>query len=193
VSFSDDERIRLDAFRRAAAQVREASIIAEGHTITLAARPGDLGFVDIYIKLLADEPFRSLALSIRLAYAQGEPAHFFSVCNIVSRQGDDVAKARVDAVRAQYRAALRSDENRIVVGDGSNMAVFTAQQVFEHWLYGIAFHQDPERQEPVRLLASLGVDFSWSVQTTALQLAGRILDLDDVVADALRQPRLERL
>jgi hypothetical protein len=193
VTLSNHERNCLLAYRAAARQVREASIIAEGHTIRISSTPGEPGFVDIFVHLLAEEPFRSLALAIRLAYAKGEPAYFYYICNVLRREADADIKARVDAVRGQFHAALRAPENQIVLGDGNNLAVFTAQQVFEHWLYGIAFHQDPKRQDSVRLLASHGVGFPWSFQATALQLAGRILDLDDVVADYLKEARLERL
>ena len=79
------------------------------------------------------------------------------------------------------------------VGDPPSISTFTAQEVFEHWLYGIAFHQDADRQASVALLASEGARFQWSVQSTGLHLAGRILDLDDVIADFLGQPRLPRI
>jgi hypothetical protein len=68
-----------------------------------------------------------------------------------------------------------------------------AKDVFESWLYGIAFHQDADRQADVNRLASTGAMFLWSVQASALQIAGRILDLDDVVADFLGQARLPRI
>jgi hypothetical protein len=42
-------------------------------------------------------------------------------------------------------------------------------------------------------LESAGALFHWSVQSTALQLAGRILDLDDLVAVVLDQPPLPRI
>ena len=81
----------------------------------------------------------------------------------------------------------------MLVGDPPNLSTFTAQEVFEHWLYGIAFHQDSDRQAAVALLESEGPRFQWSVQATGLQLAGRTLDLDDVVAEFLGQPQLARI
>lgn len=190
---SDRERAQLASFRNVAKQVRDASIIAEGHTIEVVSRYGDPGYVDIFVSLLKEEPFRSLALAIRLAYMQGEPAHFYSIANILARHGNNTIAAQVAELRRQYKDALHSKDNQIVVGDGSNMAVFTAQGVFETWLYGIAFHQDEDRQDAVRILISTGYEFQMSVQLTALQLAGRIMDLDDLAADFLNEPRLERL
>lgn len=175
MALTDVERHQLDSFRKAARQVRNATIIAGGETIGLVVRPGEPGYVDVFIKLLADEPFRSLATAIRLSYMQGEPAHFYSICSLLYREGDASIRNRVLALRQQYGGALREPENQIAVDDGSYPAVFTAQEVFAHWLYGVVFHQDQWRQESVRRLAALGFPFSRSVQATALQLAGVLL------------------
>ena len=173
--------------------MREASIIAEGQRIELHAVPGATGSVDIFVNLLGREPFRSLALAIRLVYQQREPAQFHSVCNLLYREGTEEIKSRVIRLRAQYGDILRDASGAVAVDEGPETISFTTQEVFDHWLYGVAFHQDPERQPSVRLLASAGARFMWSVQATSLQLAGRILDVDDVVADLLGEPRLPRI
>jgi hypothetical protein len=194
MTLTPEDRQRLDAFRRAASQVRNASIIAQRQDITIHSRPGDPGYVDVFVQLLHNEAFRSLALALRLVYQQGEPAHFYSVCNILYREVDSTpVKDRVATLRAQYGDALRDPAGQVLAGDPPNLSTFTTEEVFEHWLYGIAFHQDPDRQASVALLESEGAHFQWSVQATGLQLAGRTLDLDDVVADFLGQPRLPRI
>ena len=193
MALTEGERYQLSSFRKAAQQVRDASIIAEGHRIEIVSKPGQPGYVDLFIKLLQEEPFRSLALAIRLAYMQGEPANFNAVCNLLASERDETIRARVAALRQQYRDALRDKDHQIVISDGSHTAIFTAQGVFETWLYGMVFHQDPDRQPAVQTLTATGYEFPLSVQSTALQLAGRIIDLDDVVADFLKEPRLERL
>ena len=193
MTLTTDDRQRLDAFRRAASQVRSASIIAEAQEIKVQFRPGDPGYMDVFVELLHNEAFRSLALALRLVYQQGEPAHFYSICNILSRGADSEVRQRAAILREQYGAALRDPAGGVLAGDPPNLKSFTAQEVFEHWLYGIAFHQDIDRQESVTLLESEGARFQWSVQATGLQLAGRIMDLDDIVADSLQQPRLPRI
>jgi hypothetical protein len=194
LTLTNEDRQQLDAFRRAASQVREASIVAEGQDITINFRAGDPGYMDVFVQLLHNEAFRSLALALRLVYQQGEPAHFYAVCNILYRELQSAAaKDRVAMLRTQYGAALRDSSSQVAAGDAPNISTFTAQEVFEHWLYGIAFHQDADRQASVALLESEGARFQWSVQATGLQLAGRILDLDDVIADFLGQPRLPRI
>lgn len=148
----------------------------------------------MFVQLLGNEAFRSLALALRLVYQQGEPAHFYSICNILYRAAESAAvKERVATLRAQYSATLRDPAGQVSTGGALDVSTFNTQEVFEHWLYGIAFHQDVDRQSSVRLLASEGAHFHWSVQATGLKLAGRILDLDDGIADFLGQPRLPRI
>lgn len=73
-SFRPDDIDRLQAFRRAAAQVRKASIIDKGQTITIGAERDSSGALQPFQTVLESEPFRSLAMSIRLVYLQKEPA-----------------------------------------------------------------------------------------------------------------------
>ena len=193
MTLTSDESARLESFRRAARQVREASIIAEGRRLEIRTVPDEAGYVEVFVRLLGDEPFRSLALAIRLVYQQSEPAHFDSICSLLYREGTEEVKTKVAALRAQYRQALQGPRGELTVGTDTETHTFTTQEVFDHWLYGVAFHQDSNRQRAVRLLASEGARFIWSVQATSLQLAGRILDLDDIVADLLGGEHLPRI
>jgi hypothetical protein len=96
-------------------------------------------------------------------------------------------------LRSQYLGALRNDAGRITLLDGGEPASYTAQEVFDTSLYGVAFHQDPHREGALARLEADGAMFLWSVQSTSLQLAGRIMDLDDVIADVTGQERLPRI
>lgn len=147
----------------------------------------------MFVGLLGSEPFRSLALAVRLVYMNNEPASFYRVCNILSREGDDEVRGAVADIRRRFQDALRGSENAFHPGDGQEPARFSAEEVFETWLYGIAFHQDPSRQPAVDRLVAWGPHFTWRVQAVALQLAGRTLDLDDVVAGFLGEDRLPRI
>lgn len=189
---SDSERWQLAGFRRAAAQVRDASIIAQNRRIELHTTPGEPGYADIYVQLLGNEPFRSLALAVRLVYQQQEPSNFLSVCNVLVRYGSQEMRDRVASVRREYRSTLEDPSGSVTIGDGSEPAAYSAHEVFDNWLYGVAFHQDQHRQTAVRRLASTGVYFLWSVQQTAIDLAARVLELDDVIADFLGEPRATR-
>jgi hypothetical protein len=186
-----EDGTRLASFREVARQVRDASIIAGAEEIQVAARTGPPGYVDVYVRLLQDEPFRSLAVAIRLAYLQGEPAHFYAVCNVLHRISGPQLQARVRSVRAGYRDALSG--SGLSIGDGQEPDSYTAAEVLDTWLHGLVFHQDPVRQRDATRLLSAGPGFPWSVQRVALLLAGRILDLDDVIAERLSAPQLPRI
>ena len=192
-ALTEEEKLQLASFRAAAQQIRESSIIDQAQTIRLVTQPGAAGYVDVFITLLSTEPFRSLAASIRLIYMQGEPAHFFSVSNLVYRHAESPLKTRVAELGAAYRSALRDPDNAIAIHDGASPAQFTAEEVFKVWLHGISFHQNPQLQESVQRLGQTGFEFSRSFQSTALQLAGRALDLDDIVADLIGEPRVPRI
>ena len=56
-----------------------------------------------------------------------------------------------------------------------------------------AFHQDPEHQPIYQELLKFGPNFVFAVNAIALELAGCILDLDDVIADAMGEPRVQRI
>ncbi len=155
--------------------------------------PGDEGYVDLYIQLLRTEAFRSLALAVRLVYMKGEPAYCYSVGNVLFRHGDTAVQERVAVVRKQFQQALEDPDQSLAIDDGESTTLVPAVEVLETWFHGIAFHQDPLRQDRVRELETTGARFSWHVQSTVLQLAGRILDLDDIVADFLGEDRVPRL
>ncbi len=190
---TEKEQSQLKSFRRAAYQIREASIVAHGERVQISFRRAGPGHVDVNVKLLGNEPFRSLALAIRLVYQQREPANFGSVANILARHAPTELRERAATIRAAYNEALRHEAGAVAIDDGKVPSILSTNEVFDAWLYGIAFHQDPQREPTVRRLATAGARFLWSVQATSLQLAGRILDLDDVIADVLNEERLPRL
>ena len=69
------------------------------------------------------------------------------------------------------------------------------REVFEAWLYGLVFHQDPEQTKVAEELAKYqgGFAFPFAVNAVALQLAGVILDLDDVIARFLGEAPMPRI
>ena len=147
----------------------------------------------VYVQLLANEAFRSLAIAIRLVYQKKEPANFYSVWNILARKAPSDVAERVSTLRRRYGEILSDSAGDVGIDDGQNPGALKASEVFEHWLYGMTFHQDEDRQAAVRRLASAGARFYWSVQASVLQMAGRVLDLDDVIAELLGETRLPRI
>src|SRR6266581_5176279 len=180
-SLQPDELRSLRAFRNAALQIRNASVIANGATIGFEARAVPAGEPQVHFQLLSEEPFRSLAMSVRLVYMQEEPAHFNKVCNILYRNGDANTQRMVADARARFKAVVEGNYIQFGLHGPYEGQVVGPREVLEAWLYGVAFHQDYDRQWLADELAKYqgGAAFPFAVNFITLQLAGVTMDLDD--------------
>ena len=194
-SLQPNEISSLRAFRRAALQIRNASPIATGATIGIEAITNPGVGPSARFRLLEEEPFRSLAMSVRLVYMNEEPAQFGKVCNILHRTGDATIQRLVADARARFKAVVQGNYIQFGLHGPYEGQVVGPQEVLEAWLYGIAFHQDNDRQWLVDELNKYqgGAAFPFAVNMITLQLAGVTMDLDDVVADFLGEPRIARI
>lgn len=177
----------LRAFQRAAAQIREASLLNSDQTLGFAATAQTGSEPQVAFQLFAQEPFRSLAMSVRLIYMQKEPAQFHRICNILYQHGNDSVRAQVAEARRIYDLAL--DGGHIIFNLHGEMEGQKAgpRDVFEAWLYGVAFHQDPARLALVDELSKYqhGQAFPYAVNLIALRLIEQIMALDAVVSSFL--------
>jgi hypothetical protein len=190
---SSENEQRLALFRTVAHQVRSSTLVDGDRRISIAGQFRPSGDMTTSVSLLEEEPFRSLALSVRLVYQNGEPANFYSIANLLGKTGDQEVRQRVADSRRRYTAALGSPVASMNVQVGEEILALSARDVFETWMYTGVFHQDLDRLETYRALQARAEMFRFSVQSTALQLCGRVLDLDDVIADVLAQDRLPRI
>ena len=151
--------------------------------------------VQVQFQLLSTEPFRSLAITLRLVYMEGEPAHFYRVCNILHRNAAAEIQRRVMDCRARYRSALEGQYIRFELHGKFEGQVAGPRDVLEAWLCGLAFHQDLQKEEIAKELGKYmcGFAFPFTLDVIALLLAGAILDLDDVIADYLNEERVARI
>ena len=190
-----EDRRSLVAYRRAALQVRQASIIASGATIGFSGSVSPTGEVTTSFRLLSEEPFRSLAASIRLVYMQKEPANFQWICNILFKKGDADVCEIVKDCRLRYTRTLEGKTFQFNLHGEFEGTTVGPREVFEAWLYGLVFHQDPEQTKVAEELAKYqgGFAFPFAVNAVALQLAGVILDLDDVIARFLGEAPMPRI
>ena len=191
-AFTDNELERLAAFRSVARQVRDASVIAEARSIRVTITGRKRGEpIDVDTSgMLPTEALRSLAMAIRLAYMDKEPAHFFSICGFLRKGASQAQTERIDWLHAAWGSTKEGPQSFGYTLDGERI---TAGEVFHLWLNGIAFHQDPEKKRKYQILDRDAVFADLAVQATALQLAGRIMDLDDVIAEILDQEPIERI
>jgi len=190
---SSEDRSRLQLFRTAAEQVRSSTLVDGDRRISISGLFRPTGDMTTSFSLLEEEPFRSLAISIRLVYQTGEPANFYSIANLLSKAGSQAIRDRVAEIRRRYTAAQASPVASMTVQVGEEVLTLSARDVFETWMYTGVFHQDTDRLDTYRALQARLEMFRFSVQSTALLLCGRVLDLDDVIADLLGQERLPRI
>ena len=185
------EQRRIDASREVAREVRNNSVVISGLTIKSWLRQSG----EVEIELLPAEPFMALCVSVRKVYMKNGPAHFYNVNNIVGRYDKGVYQKRAAAVRADYELVLRGNEVEFRVHGNRVLH----EDIFKAWLNGYAFHQDAFEAPPTesldyaQLKAAAGPIVDSIVQKVALQLAGCILEMDDVIADWLGAERLPRI
>lgn len=189
-----DDVAALRAFRSAALQIRNASVISDGSEAWIQVHADPDGARTTF-QVLAEEPFRSLAISVRLVYLQKEPANFLRVCNILHRRGSAKEQTRVAEYRRRYKQALGGKYVQFKLHGQFEGEVAGPRRILEAWLHGVAFHQDEEKREVAVELAKYqsGDAFPFAVNMIVLRLAGVVLDLDDVVADHLREERVPRI
>ena len=188
------ERRSLAAFRAVAREVRESSIVTNGLTIRhWLVQTGDE--VKLGIDLLPAEAFRSLCVSVRKVYMEKEPASFYKVYNIVARYDAGEYRKGAGKVRADYHLILDGQGVEFHIGG----KVIPHEEFFDTWLNAYTFHQDafedPVKTGPYEAFTSLGMSPAVEavVQKVALQLAGCVIEMDDVIADWLGEERLPRI
>lgn len=102
-------------------------------------------------------------------------------------------QADVDNIRGLFNSTLNSPLFAFKLHGDLEGTVVGPRKIFETWLNCEAFHQDPEDSSIYEELLKFGPRFVFAVHAIALRLAGRILDLDDIIADALEEPRVSRI
>lgn len=200
MDLTNEERERLKAFRVVARQVRESSVIDRGLRVEVRiVGPVGEGPHTLEEETLPEEAFRSLALAIRLVYLKKQVAHFYRVCNVLRKEFQEHRRVklldRMLEIRARYKRTVEGTGTpkvpsfEIVVGD----QLYGQHELFGIWLNGVGFHQDPEKRREYEKLGKLWRLARVGVQKVALEIAGCVLDLDDVVADFLEEERVPRI
>jgi hypothetical protein len=196
-SISEAERERLGAYRAAAAKIRSRTAVDQSFSVPMHGEADG----SITIQLMDAEPFVALLAAVRLVYMDKEPAHFYGVCNILWRRGPQDIKDRAAAVREKYRKTVEGGHSDMRI-DGVHLTPrieiivddhkYSAADVLETFMYGEELHRDIDRREDLERLRSTGGFAAGIAHGMLLALAGRIIDLDDVIADFLGEKQLER-
>jgi hypothetical protein len=101
----------------------------------------------------------------------------------------------VKQLRYRYKSTLDGAPVRFQLHGNFEGQVAGPREIFEAWLYGLVFHQASDKQELLAELKKYGAGraFPFAINLIVLQLVGTIVDLDDVLADFLSQPRVPRI
>lgn len=180
VTLSDRERDGLRAFRRVAADTRVA-------LATLAGREHKLRVIDGYIEEEGwRQSYRLLCVPVRRAFLAQDKASFLSASKVVSRADNEQLLARANVVTTGYRALLLElDGSSSIGGERVNHGF-----LFRSWLDAAIFYDHPDKCRPYENLVE---EYGKAIESIAVHLtedmAARIVELDEVVADFLHEPR----
>ena len=189
---ASDDLARLQSFREAARQVRVATIIDKGLGANVNVWEDASGQLHISSDLLDREAFVALSASLRLVYMEKEAAHLYGVCNVLWRHASEDVHEHIAAIRGFYSEVLRTAAGGFTLTTETGSRLVRSEELLEAWMYGEVFHQDPDKRQLLQLLRKHPL-FQFNLQSTVMLLCGRVLDLDDIVADLLGEPRVPRI
>jgi hypothetical protein len=183
--FSVLERSHLQAFLNAARQIGEASVVVENKSLSWQGSVGEDGALEQSYQLFENEPFRSLAMSVRLVYMNEEPANFGHVCNILHVNGDQGLKEAASSFRLAYNGTLNGSMMKFGLHGDFEGRTVGPREVFEIWLYGDTFHQDQKLEAILAELRKFGDSFTLALNLFVMRLVDIILQLASLVMKVL--------
>jgi len=185
--FSTTERERLTALVDAVRQIEEASIVAEGRLLSMRGAISPTGEVEQEYTVFDSEPFRSLAMSVRLIYMNDEPANFASICNVLHKAGEKDLRDAVTDLRKAYNTFLNGPTIRFSLHGDFEGTTLGPRELFEAWLYGGTFHQDPKRKAMYAELVKFGPRFTFGLHVVVTQIVQFFIHLGFIVSTALAE------
>ena len=183
--FSTTDRERLSALLDAMRQIEEASIVAEGKNLSMRGAITPTGDLEQEYTVFDTEPFRSLAMSVRLIYMNDEPANFASICNILHKAGDQDLQDAVADLRKTYNTFLSGATIRFSLHGDFEGTTLGPRELFETWLYGGNFHQDPKKKAMYAELVKFGPRFTFGLHVVVTQIVQCFIHLRFIVSTAL--------
>ena len=177
---SHAERANLRVFRQVAAEAR----VALG-----AARNQDrsMRIVNGYIESEGSlDRVRDMCIPVRRAYLKNDPVNMGRILEFVSARASDEIKALATGFQARYAPIQNELDSASILNDRR----VTHAEMFEAWIDAMVFHDDPVKRQPFLAMAD---ELGKAVEGIALHLAERIaerlLELDDLVAEFLGEPK----
>jgi hypothetical protein len=174
------ERANFQVFRGVAAEMRAAAATARSDQEGLRMVRG-------YVETEGDEQrIRNLCIPVRRTYLKKDPINFLRILNLASGKGPPEIKERAAALEVRYTPLVQELESTSILNDRK----VTHAEMFEAWTDAIVFYDVAEKRNHY---AAMVDEMGKAVEGIALHLAERmaelVLELDDLVADLLGEPR----
>lgn len=176
----DDQEV-VRAFRRQAHDVRRA-------LAALADQPSGLRMVDGYIEVERWlERYRRLCVPVRRTFLDHDKASFRKSSAILRRVQNAGLRARAEAATGAYEDVMAQLARETVLG-GRRVK---GTEMLKAWLDAAVFYDSSDtRKQYDEMLARLGKAVEGLAAEYTEDLAGAVLQLDEVAAVALGEPLL---
>jgi hypothetical protein len=174
------ERANFQVFRGVAAEMRAA---AAGSP----QRQDGLRMVQGYVETEGDEQrIRNLCIPVRRTYLKKDPINFLRILNLVKSKSPAEITERTTALEKRYTPIVQELESTSILNDRK----VTHAEMFEAWIDAIVFYDVVEkRNHYATMVDEMGKAVEGIALHLAERMAERVLELDDLVADLLGEPR----
>jgi len=174
-----DEQEVVRAFRRQAHDVRRA-------LAALADQPSGRRMVDGYIEVERWlERYRRLCVPVRRTFLDHDKASFRKSSAILRQVEDAGLRARAEAATGVYEGVIAQLGRETVLGGRR----IKGTEMVKAWLDAAVFYDSSDtRKQYDEMLASLGKAVEGLAAEYTEDLAGAVLQLDEVAAIALGEP-----
>ena len=176
------ERANLRVFRQVAAEARVALEAAR-------QQDGEVRIVNGYIEAEgAGDLVRNMCIPVRRAYLASDPVSMGRIVKLVRSAASPEILQGVSQFEQNYAPIQQELGSASILNDRR----VTHAELFEAWIDAVVFHDIPTKRQPFLALADeLGKAVEGIALHLANRMADRLLELDDLVADFLGEPKSE--
>ncbi len=174
------ERANLRVFRQVAAEARVALEAARGQDV-------EVRIVNGYIEAEgAGELVRNMCIPVRRAYLPSDPVSMGRIVKLVRSAVSPEILEGISRFERNYAPIQQELDSASIL----NERRVTHSEMFEAWIDAVVFHDIPVKRQPFLALADeLGKVVEGIALHLANRIADRLLELDDLIAAFLGEPR----
>ncbi len=177
---SHAERANLRVFRQVAAEARAGLGAARKQDRSLRIVNGHIESEGSFDRL------RDMCIPVRRVYLKNDPVHMGRILEFVSARASDEIKALATEFQTRYAPIQNELDSASILNDRR----VTHAEMFEAWIDAVVFHDVPAKRQPFLAMAEeLGKAVEGIGLHLAERIAERLLELDDLVAEFLGEPK----